>query len=30
MLMMMRGTVGICDEWMNVIEEDVRLLMERD
>jgi N-methylhydantoinase B/oxoprolinase/acetone carboxylase alpha subunit len=30
MLVMMRGTVGIYDERMKVIEEDVRLLMERD
>jgi hypothetical protein len=30
MLVMMRGTVGIHDERMKVIEEDVRLLMERD
>ena len=29
MLVMMRGTVGIYDERMKVIEEDVRLLMER-
>jgi hypothetical protein len=28
MLVMMRGTVGIYDERMKVIEEDVRLLME--
>jgi peptidoglycan hydrolase CwlO-like protein len=30
MLVMMRGTVGIYDERMKVIEEDVRQLMERD
>jgi hypothetical protein len=30
MLVMMRGTVGIYDERLKVIEEDVRLLMERD
>jgi N-methylhydantoinase B/oxoprolinase/acetone carboxylase alpha subunit len=30
MLVMMRGTVGIYDERMKAIEEDVRLLMERD
>jgi hypothetical protein len=30
MLVMMRGTVGIYDERMKVIEEDVRLLMEGD
>jgi hypothetical protein len=30
MLVMMRGTVGIYDERMKVIEEDVRLLMEQD
>jgi glycine cleavage system protein P-like pyridoxal-binding family len=28
MLVMFRGTVGIYDERMKVIEEDVRLLME--
>ena len=30
MLVMMRGTVGIYDERMKVIEEDVRLIMERE
>lgn len=30
MLVMMRCTVGIYDERMKVIEEDVRLIMERD
>ena len=30
MLVMMRGTVGIYDERMKVIEEDVRLLMEQE
>ena len=30
MLVMMRGTVGIYDERMKTIEEDVRLLMERE
>jgi hypothetical protein len=30
MLVMMRGTVGIYDERLKVIEEDVRLIMERD
>jgi hypothetical protein len=30
MLVMMRGTVGIYDERMKVIEEDVRLLMEAE
>jgi hypothetical protein len=30
MLVMMRGTVGIYDERMKTIEEDVRLLMEQD
>ena len=30
MLVMFRGTVGIYDERMKVIEEDVRLLMEGD
>ena len=30
MLVMMRGTVGIYDERLIVIEVDVRLLMERD
>ena len=28
MLVMFRGTVGVYDERMKVIEEDVRLLME--
>jgi hypothetical protein len=30
MLVMFRGTVGIYDERMKVIEEDVRLLMEQE
>ena len=30
MLIMMRGTVGIFDERLKVIEEDVRLLMESE
>ena len=30
MLVMMRGTVGIYDERLKVIEEDVRLLMEQE
>jgi hypothetical protein len=30
MLVIIRGTVGIYDERMKVIEEDVRLPMERD
>ena len=30
MLVMMRGTVGIYDERLKMIEEDVRLLMEQD
>jgi hypothetical protein len=30
MLVMMRATVGVYDERMQVIEEDVRLLMERE
>jgi N-methylhydantoinase B/oxoprolinase/acetone carboxylase alpha subunit len=30
MLVMMRGTVGIYDERLKVIEEDVRLLMEHE
>ena len=30
MLVMMRATVGVYDERMLVIEEDVRLLMERE
>ena len=30
MMIMMRGTVGIFDDRLNVIEEDVRLLMESE
>ena len=30
MLVMMRGTVGIYDERLKMIEEDVRLIMERE
>lgn len=30
MLVMMRGTVGIYDERLKVIEEDVRLMMEQE